>query len=197
MAALAALAIVACSVAPAPPVRYYRVEVAAPQSGSTFAGRIVIEPFESYGINNERPLIFRSQDATSALEQYHYQFWAEPPGVMLRDSLISYLRGAFANAQVTQAGGRARGDLTVHPRLKRLEHVLGSSPQASFAVEFRVNDAEDNERLLLDFDEQAPVSGSSVEDFVSAMDRLVGKAYANLAERLSRETLPALDRPRP
>jgi uncharacterized lipoprotein YmbA len=184
MAALAALAIVACSVAPAPPVRYYRVEVAAPQGSSAFAGRIVIEPFESYGINNERPLVFRSHDATSALEQYNYQFWAEPPGVMLRDSLIAYLRGAFASAQVTQAGGRVRGDLAIHARLKRLEHVLGSSPEAAFAVEFRVTDAEDNERLLLIFDEKAPVSGSSVEDFVGAMDQLVAKAYARLTEQL-------------
>jgi uncharacterized lipoprotein YmbA len=180
----AALALVGCSVTPAPPVHYYRVEISAPASASSFAGRIVVEPFETYGIYTERPLLFRSGDATHALEQYHYQFWAEPPAVALRDSLVVYLRGAFASAQVVQAGGRTRGDLTVHARLKRFEHLLGSPSQAAFAVEFRVVDADDNERLQWAFDEKASAGGASVEDFVAAMDQLVAKAYSGLVERL-------------
>lgn len=178
------LTLSACSVAPAPPDRYYRVEVPPAGSTTNFSGRILIEPFEAYGIYNERPLVFHAADASSALEQYHYQFWAEPPGMMLRDAMIAYLRTGLSGAQVEAAGGRQRGDLTVHTRLKRLEHRLGSPPQAVFAAEFRIIDASDNERATLVFDETIAAGGASVEDFVLAMDQLVGKAYGQLVERV-------------
>jgi ABC-type uncharacterized transport system auxiliary subunit len=77
-----------------------------------------------------------------------------------------------------------RGDYSIHARLKRLEHKLGPSPQAAFAAEFRVVDGDDNERALVYFDETAPAAGGSVEDFVLAMDQLVAKAYAQLAEKI-------------
>jgi ABC-type uncharacterized transport system auxiliary subunit len=178
---IAAIALGGCSVDPATPTRYYRVEVATSAARDDFRGRIVVEPFEAYGIYTERPLVFRSG---GALEQYNYALWAEPPAVMLRDSLIVHLRAAFGSSQVLQAGGRARGDFTVRPRLKRLDHQLGGKAQAAFAVEFRVTDAEDNERVLLTFDETAPVGGNSVEDFVAATDRLAARAYDLLVEKI-------------
>jgi ABC-type uncharacterized transport system auxiliary subunit len=135
-------------------------------------------------VYNERPLIFIEGNASGTLQQYHYQSWAEPPGVMLRDALIAYLRTALSGASIDSAGSRLRGDFIVHARLKRLEHRLGSPPQAAFAVEFRIIDAADNERALLSFDEVAPAAGASIEDFVGAMDQLVGKAYAALAARV-------------
>ncbi len=183
IAVIATLLVAACSADPATPVRYYRVEVAPAPAAGDFSGRIVVEPFEVYGIYTERPLVFRSGDSAGVLEQYNYQFWAEPPAIMLRDSLVTHLRSAFKSAQVLQAGGRARGDLTVRPRLKRLDHVLGRR-EAAFAVEFRVTDADDNERLLLSFDETVAAGGSSIEDYVAATDRLAAKAYAALVERI-------------
>jgi len=180
--------IAACSTAPAPPERFYRVEAPAASSTTSLQGRILIEPFEAYGVYNERPILYLSPEASGTLQQYHYQFWAEPPGMMLRDAMIAYLRTAFSGAQVESAGGRARGDYVVHTRLKRLEHRLGSPAQAQFAAEFRVVDAADNERAIVLFDEVAPAAGGSVEDFVAAMDQLVGKAYAQLAARLREVT---------
>ena len=178
------LCIAACSTAPAPPERFYRVEAPAASSTTSLPGRIVVEPFEAYGVYNERPILYLDAAASGTLQQYHYQFWAEPPGVMLRDALIANLRTAFSGAQIESAGGRVRGDYVVHARLKRLEHRLGSPPQAQLALEFRVVDAADNERAVVLFDDVAPAAGASVEDFVLAMDQLLGKASAQLAERL-------------
>jgi len=183
-AALVFLALTSCAVDPAPPVRYFRIEIPVPGSVSRFSGRILVEPFEAYGINNERSIVFRSREATSALEQYHYASWAEPPGVTLRDSLIAYLRGAFPQAQILPAGGRTRGDFTLRPRLKRLEHVLGSPAQAAFAAEYRVTDFDDEDVLQVAFDDKAAAAGASVEDFVAALDPLIGKSYGNLADQL-------------
>lgn len=191
LAAVVLLALAGCSVAPAPPERYYRVEVAPAAGAASPGGRIAVESFETYGIYNERALLFRA--GSGALEQYHYQFWAEPPGVMLRDALVAYLRGAYGADRVLPAGGRARGDFTLRARLRKLEHLPGSPPQAALAVEFTVTDRDDQPRLTLAFDETAVAAGPSAEDFVAAMDQLVAKAYARLAERLrtSMESAPA------
>ncbi len=188
---IAVLTLCACSTAPAPPERFYRVEAPAASSTTSLPARIVVEPFEAYGVYNERPILYLSADASGTLQQYHYQFWGEPPGVMLHDALIAYLRTAFSGAQIESAGGRVRGDYVVHARLKRLEHRLGSPAQAQFAVEFRIVDAADNERAIVLFDDVAPAAGGSVGDFVLWMDQLLGKACAQLAGRRRELSSPA------
>jgi uncharacterized lipoprotein YmbA len=185
-----ALALTACSVSPTPPERYYRVEIPATAGTASFKHQIVVEPFEVYGAYSERPLLFRSADKDSALEQYHYQYWVEPPAIMLRDSLVACLRNAFGAAQVLASGSRVRGDLIVRPRLKRFEHVTGGSgPRAAFSAEFTVTDNANNLLFVLDFNDEATAAGSSVEDYIAAMNGLVAKAYARLSERL-RDAVP-------
>jgi hypothetical protein len=51
-------------------------------------------------------------------------------------------------------------------------------------VEFTISDATGNVRDVVEFSEEAPVSGDAVADHVAAMSVLVGRAFASLAERL-------------
>jgi ABC-type uncharacterized transport system auxiliary subunit len=177
----------ACSVAPVPTERYYRLDVPVAASGAAYAGHVVVESIEAHGIYSERALLFRAPGAASAIERYNYQYWVEPPGLMLRDSLVSYLRGTFGTAQVLAAGSRVRGDLVIRARLKRFEQVLDAPPRAALAIEVTVSDSANSPRFVLDFSEEAPAAGSSIEDYVVAMNGLIAKVSAQLTERLRKE----------
>ena len=178
----------ACSVDPAPPERNYRVDIATPAGAAPFKGTIVVEAFQAQGVYSERPLLFRHSGDVAVLEQYHYQFWAEPPAAMMRDGLVSYLRGAFGTGQVFPADARARGDYTVRARIRRFEQIVdGDKSRAALAMEFIVSDGAGNPRFVLDFNEEATAAGRSLEEHVAALTSLTAKAYATLGDRLRNE----------
>lgn len=175
-----------CASDPPPPDRYYRLEPVAATPAGAWNRRIVVQPFEAHGVYSERALLFRRQAAGgTALEQYNYHYWAEPPALMLGDLVTDHLRGAFGERQVYRSSSRVRPDIVVRPRLRNLVQVLDPQPQALLSIQFTVTDDLNAPLLVVEFDEAAALPGTAPRDYIEAINRLAGQAAQRLAAQLA------------
>lgn len=186
----------ACATAPTPNDRFYRLEL--PQAAAAtapFDRVVVVNAFEAYGAVAERPLLYR-QDASPALTQYHYHLWAEPPAQMLSDALARHLRVLLGEERVYTRSARARADLVVRPRLRKLEQVLGEqSARAELALQFVVSEPGNQPLFVLEFDQSEAAASAAPDDYVVAIDKLIGRAYNELGQRLTAELPVRLSTP--
>lgn len=184
----------ACSSsAPLPRERYYLLQ---PQPGAPVpvaphaaVPLLLVETPNLYGVYSERPLLHRADATSSALQQYDYVLWAEPPETMLGDVLLADLRSTFgAERAQPLAAGSAQPPTAwrVNVRVRRFEQVLTAdgAAAAAYAATYSVRDAQGGLRLSFEFARQAEAGSTAPAPFVAAMDRLIAAADAELVTRL-------------
>jgi uncharacterized lipoprotein YmbA len=171
----------ACAISAPPPQRFYRLDVPPPPIAPSAGPSVAVAPVQAFGIYAERPLIYRP-GADAPLEQYHYSLWAEPPAVMLESALVGYLRAALGAARLA---GANRADYTVRARLRRLEHILAQPPRAVVAIDFAVMDGAGAVREIVEFSAEEAARGGALTDHVAALNVLLGRAFARVAEHLA------------
>ncbi len=140
-----ALAVASCAQPPVPRDAFYRLDVvpsdggpsATPSSAPLFEGKAEVRPLGTDGVLGQRAVAF-VPDGSSALEQYSYHFWAEPPADMVQRELVAHLRAAGLFEAVVTPELRVRTDYEVQGRLARFEQVLtGDVPR--FIVEMELS----------------------------------------------------------
>ena len=141
MVVFAAL-LAACSQPPVPQDHYYRLQVALP--GTALAsprlpGVLEIPRFSAEGLMAGRPIVFSEATDPAEVNAYYYHFWLEPPGVMLRDQLVAYLRAAGVARTVVTPELRLEPDFVLTAKIKRIEQVRGASPKVVIALDVAVN----------------------------------------------------------
>lgn len=183
-AALAAWALLAflagCAQPPVPQDRYYRIEVAVPEPGpQALDGTLQVERFAAEGVFSGRPIVFTEPESPGELKEYYYDFWAEPPSVMLRDSLIAYLRDAGVAETVVTPEMRVDAEYVLNGRISRLEHVKGDEPRVAVALEIGVTDTRTNKLVYLgDYSLAVAAGDNSVPAAVQAVNQAVAEMYA-------------------
>lgn len=178
------------SVSSAPTEKFYQLP--APPEASSTAGQppasatvFALDSVDARGVYVERALLYRSALAGSPLQQYPFASWAEPPDVMLQDALLGSMRRAFGVTQVLAPGQRGLPAVRIAMRLRALEQIRdGSSAQARFAATYTAIDRSGEVLFVLDWDRQAPTTGASPLEFVTALGGLVNQANRDLVERL-------------
>jgi ABC-type uncharacterized transport system auxiliary subunit len=167
----------ACAGGPGPqPEVYFHIEPPQPKASGELSTSIVIEPFEAPGIYSERPLIWARG---AALQQYYRHFWAEAPAIALQAALVDALRAGGASAVYTPAD-RARGQVHVRSRIRRLELQAEGERRAVLGLEFSISEGQRPPQLL-QFNRERAVSGTAPEAYVAAIGQLAGEAFEELA----------------
>lgn len=173
--------IVACAAQPpATQDRYYRIDVQQPASvGVILPGTLEMEPFGAEGLVAGRAIIHVETEGATTLQEYNYDFWAEPPGIMIRDDLMSYLRDAgVANAIVTPEM-RASADYVLSGRVSRLEMVRGPTPKAYVELEIAITKESNGKvRLVKSYGLSVAATDGTVEAAVAAANRGVEAIFA-------------------
>ncbi|NQV46163.1 MAG: membrane integrity-associated transporter subunit PqiC [Rhodospirillaceae bacterium] len=186
-AVFVALSLAACSQPQIPKDKYYRLQVTKPEnvtSKPVFTGTIEVERFIADGLTAGRPIVYSDTSSPHELQEYHYQFWTEPPVVMLRDQLIDYLRSANIADLVVSPESRARAEHLITARIKRLENV-GNANSAIVEVELRIHDLKDSKILFLkNYMINEPAKSRSVSDAVLALNTALSKVYASFVDDL-------------
>jgi len=102
------LSLAGCSAPSVPQDRYYRINLEMPASGAIVLNGVVeMDRFVAVGLAAGRAIVYTSDSNAQFLQEYNYDFWHEPPAIMLRDALLDYLRAAHvAGALVTTVYGR-------------------------------------------------------------------------------------------
>jgi len=187
---VALLALNACASAPnVPQDNFYRL---APQPKSTQQGSVLqddtieVARFVADGSVSNRPILYSSDANPNSVSEYNYHFWIESPPILIKDSLVSYLRAAGVANRVVTPEMRVSSDYSVLGRIKRLEIYTGSkyTGVASFEIGLRRN--MDGELIVLrEYDSKVVADNNSVGSVITAVEKAVEDIFARFVMDIS------------
>ncbi len=186
---IAAGFLAACgSSAPVPEDKFYRLTISAPSpSKMLFPGIMEVDRFAADGLTAGRPIVYSETGKPFQVKEYHYHFWTQPPTVMLRDELVSYLRARKVSDMVVTPEMRVTPDYVLTGKIKRLEKVLGDPPKAVLELELGLRKASGNKILHLDTYRVEIVSdGPGVDDAVKSLNTALTSIYGKFVDDLSK-----------
>src|SRR3989339_613239 len=126
------------SAPPVPQDKYYRLTVTP---GPTWTqpllrDAVFVAPLRAEGLYAERAMLYASVQRPRELLQYHYQFWSEPPALLLQEHLRASLGASHLAAQVTEVASASRVGYWLNGKILRLEK-LTHEHQSKAIVELR------------------------------------------------------------
>ncbi len=194
---LAALALVSAgfvascgTVAPVPEDQFYRLRAMPPStqfSKPLLPGTLEIERFVADGLTAGRPIVFSEDGKPYQVKEFHYHFWIQPPTVMLRDELVSYLRARKVADVVVTPEMRVPADYVLFGKIKRLEKIVGTPPKAVLELELGVRKASGGKLAFLDtYRIETQSSGSGVDDAVKSLNTTLTAIYTKFVDDLSK-----------
>lgn len=179
-----------CASAPAPRDHFYRVSVAAPAplASPALPGILEVDRLRVEAVHQGRRMLYRDASLPNAIGRHSYHFWADPPGLMLQDQLVRYLRAAGAAKSVVTPGIHVDSNYVLKSRLVRLErHTGGGTPRVTVEIEFNLLEKTGRRHLLnATYAEARPVPADTVGASVAAYDDALGAIFAHLLAELPR-----------
>ena len=187
---LVAVVLGACAQPPVPQDRFYRLQVAPPDTGLAaprLDGMLEVDRFAADGLFAGRPIVYSDASRSHEVTEYHYHFWTEPPPSMLRDQLVEYLRAAGVARTVVTPEMRVEPDFVLAGKIKRLEQVVGAPPRAAVSLELGLRRGATGELLLLrTYAEEVTAGAPTVSAAVLAVNEALARIYAKFITDLSR-----------
>ncbi len=181
------------STEPVPEDRYYRLQTLknpTPLPIPKFPGIIEVERFVADGVTAGRPIVYSEVNTPNQLKEYHYHFWTEPPTIMLRDQLVSFLRHANIASSVVTPEMRVRSDFSLTGKIYRLERVLGKSSFAIIEMELSLRRPETGELILLrNYSHKGPSNHKGVAGAVSSLKNALSTIYSQFLKDLLEQKL--------
>jgi cholesterol transport system auxiliary component len=182
--ALLAVLVAGCSQPPVPQDHFYRLEVAPPAAALAsprLPGILEVQRFSADGLMAGRPIVFSEANDPTEVSAYYYHFWLEPPGVMLRDHLVAYLRAAGVAGTVVTPELRLEPDFVLTAKIRRIEQVRGASPKVVVALDVAIRSRKDDRLVMLKTYE---VEKATANDGVTAAVEALGGVLATIYGRL-------------
>jgi len=180
-----------CLSGPAPPDRFYRLEVpdsAARLELPRLGGRLLVDSIRGDGMTLERLMLYRDASDPSQVKREGYDQWVDSPPVMVQRAVVKFLRSANAAEIVITPEMRLDADFHLGGRVNRFELLVGEgTPRATIELEFSLVRLEDRELLLLEtYREEEDIGGSgvggSVEAFSQALHRILERLTLDLRD---------------
>ncbi len=178
------------SVDPVPEDQFYRLRAvlsSPPLSKALFPGTLEIDRFVADGLTAGRPIVYSEAGKPFQVKEYHYHFWTQPPTVMLRDELVSYLRAAKVSDTVVTPEMRVPADYVLTGKIIRLERIIGTPPKAVLELELGLRKATGGKLIFLDtYRMEKQSDGSGVDAAVTSLNSALTAIYAKFVDDLSK-----------
>ena len=178
------------SPAPVPEDQYYRLKVQAPsQAGKVlFPGTLEIDRFVADGLTAGRPIVYSESGKTYQVKEFHYHFWTQPPTVMLRDELVTYLRARKVSDVIVTPEMRANPDYILTGKIIRLEKIVGQPPKAMLEVELSLRRPSGGKIIFLNtYRMETQSDGAGVSAAVQSLNTSLTAIYKNFVDDLSKK----------
>lgn len=170
----------ACAGPAAPPDSFYRIEPGAPAERSArppLPGVLEINRLAADGVASERAMAFARTEG-GALTHYKYDFWSEPPGLLLQDRLAHYLDAAGTADRVVTPDLRVLPDWMLRGKVRRFE-LVADRAEAVADLELAVVGARDGRLVLLKtYEARTRTASDRIEDVAHAMEAGVRDIFA-------------------
>lgn len=186
-----ALVLTACGSAErVPEDQFYRLSAAPPSKPAAkplFPGTIEVDRFVADGLTAGRPIVYSEDGKPYQVKEFHYHFWTQPPTVMLRDELVTYLRQAKVASTVVTPEMRVRADFVLTGKIRRLEKIVGTPPKAVLELELVLRKASGGKLIFLDtYRMETPSDGSGVDAAVYSLNKSLSAIYGKFVADLSK-----------
>jgi cholesterol transport system auxiliary component len=188
--AVLVLSLTACAGPPPPRDQYYRLAVAEPAQSfqrPPLPGIIEVDRLETDGVISERALAFQTRPG-GPLGRYSYDYWSEPPGIMLQGRLVDTLRAARAAERIVTPDLRVPSDWTLRGKLRRFEQV---ADRVAIELQLAVVSARDGTLVLQEtYAAELPAGSDKVEAAVIALGHGTTAVLNRFLADLGRAKLP-------
>lgn len=188
VSAAALFVLSACAGPATPPDSFYRIEPGVPAqrfAKPVLPGVLEISRLASDGVASERAMAF-SRSEGGALTHYKYDFWSEPPTLLLQDRLAHWLSAAGAADRVVTPDLRVLGDWVLRGKIRRFE-LVADKGEALVELDLAVVGARDGRLVLLDtYAARIKVPSDRIEDMAHAMEKGVGDIFTRFTADLGR-----------
>ena len=170
---------------PVPSDRFHRLIVGVPgtvHQTPPLAGTLEVDRFRAAGVLQHRAIIFVERDNPNVMHQYHYQLWADAPTRMLQNATVGYLRDAGLADQVVITGLHIVPAYTLIGEIKKLEHVVGSSPSVAVELEFGLQEHKEGRVVWV---KGYAANRKVKDDSVGAATRAISESVQEILTSLS------------
>jgi ABC-type uncharacterized transport system auxiliary subunit len=179
---LSAITLGGCASSAAPEDQFFRLSVEpakAVGAGKPLPGTLGVARFRAEGLTGSRAIIYSDADQPLMLRQYHYHFWVEPPPLLVRDELVSYLRAARAAERVMAADAGPAPDYLVEGRVVRFEHVRAKGgATAVIGIELRLKHGMRGEaEMTKEYTRSVRVDGPGMHAVARAFNLALGEIF--------------------
>jgi ABC-type uncharacterized transport system auxiliary subunit len=114
----------------------------------------------------------RYRDGLNAVGAYEYHRWTDPPGIMVRDSLIHVLRASGKYKSVQEMGSSAEGDYAVRGKLVEFSEMDGNGIATRVSLDLELREVRTGRLVWNDvLTHDDPVQAKTVPDVVQSLDR--------------------------
>jgi len=181
----------ACATSPAPPDRFYRVEIShgvdAEASRTPLDGALEVGPLRSDALTGERAILYVETERPNRVRPHTYDYWVEAPAAMLQQQLLERLRADGVAPQVLTPEMRVPARYRLRGRVNHFERQLGSAvPSVLVELRLEVIDTETRAlRLAHTYRATAAARSEGIEDAVEAFDRAVADVYERFVADLT------------
>lgn len=147
-------------------------------------GVIAVTPLRSDALHHERTILYSLQSAPLMLNTYYYHQWTNPPGQLLQEYLITYLRDVGFAKTVVRYGERSHIDGQITGYIQRFERIVGQGrPRVVVRLElsFIPRAAARPPAMTRVYAAEGKAADNSMESTVAAFSRALQTIYARFA----------------
>ncbi len=188
-----ALAIAGCqSSPPVPTDRFFRLEAAT----GAVAGLPILNEglhvalLRADGPYAERAMLYASANRPRELQQYHYQFWSEPPAALLQEHMRVSLQAMAIAPRVTDVSTGGGIGFVLNAKVLRLEKLIesdgaaeGGKSRAVVALHFALQRKQPFAMLMeRSYTVEEVVVENTQHGYVLASEAALKKVYVRLAD---------------
>lgn len=178
----------ACAQKPVPEDNFYRLTLKGPETPIGAAlpnGVILVERFAADGLTGGRPIVFSETGRADIAQTYHYDFWIEPPTILLQMALADTLRQAGVK-QVVTPELRVEPDVVIAGRIRAFEQVRGTPGLVRVQLDLAVTDRASGKLLMFKaYSAEPATTGDGVAQAVLQLGRAVDQIYSQFLKDLA------------
>jgi ABC-type uncharacterized transport system auxiliary subunit len=165
-------------------VQYYQISTVVKPSVPVETGPVILVGRISTPQALEDGRI-RYREGLNQVGGYEYHRWTDPPGIMVKESLIHALRASGKYKAVQDAGSSAAGDYTVRGKLLEFSELDGNGIMTRISLDLELREAKTGRLVwngVLTHDD--PVQAKKVADVVESLDRNLQVVLADAASAI-------------
>lgn len=182
LTACLAAGLLACGASPSPPPdSFHRLSLAPPAARARplLAGVVEVERLDAVDALRGRAQAWVRADRPELLRHASYDFWVDPPPVLLRDALIDYLRDGGIAERVVRTEDRDEPVWIVSGRILRFERVRGGADGATVDLELSLRRRAERAPIVRGrYEASEPASSDSAAASADAMGRALDAAFS-------------------